>query len=604
MTFYFDRFENRVPAPPLPFSPTRELVYRYFATISLCLGAWYISWRWLYSLNTDALWFALPLVIAETGAYIGLVLFTINLWRDSPPENLPPPAGINACLAVPEDEDRPVAVDVFFATYNEDPELVRLGIRDAKAMAYPHAIDLRIHVLDDGRRAGMRAVAEAEGVGYITRTNNIGFKAGNLRNAMEQTSGDFIVICDADTRPFPTLLARTLGYFTDPQVAWVQTPQWFYDLPEGRRLGAVWGAALGRIGRLAARAVESVVGPITIGADPFVNDPKIFYDIILRRRNWANAAFCCGAGSVHRREAVMEAALRTYGSNIDREVEKAARRFARASREDEIVPEFKEAIRAGITIESELTPYKFHVSEDIYTSIVLHSDTERHWRSVLHPFVESRMLSPQDLLSWTVQRFKYAGGSLDILFHDNPLFRRGLTLSQRLMYASTFWSYLGGVWNLVFILAPIVYLVTGIAPVSAYSAEFFVRIIPFLIAMELAAMTGMWGISSYPSTASYIAFFPVNLRALWTVLRGRKISFPVTPKDRQAGVHLRIVWPQLAAMAATAAAIVFGLVALALGFGGHTTAGVLTNVFWGLNNMLALSGIMRAAFWRPSEGEG
>nr|HMN84560.1 hypothetical protein [Bauldia sp.] len=355
--------------------------------------------------------------------------------------------------------------------------------------------------------------------------------------------------------------------------------------------------------RSAARAIEGVVGPVTVGADPFVNDPKIFYDILLRRRNWANAAFCCGAGSVHRREAVMEAALRSYGATIDRAVEKAARRFARASREDAVVPEFREAIRAGITIESELTPYKFHVSEDIYTSIVLHSDRDRRWRSVLHPFVESKMLSPQDLLSWTVQRFKYAGGSLDILFHDNPLLRPGLTVAQRLMYAATFWSYLGGIWNLVFILAPIVYLFTGIAPVSGYSEEFFIRIIPFLVAMELAAMTGMWGVSSFTSTASYIAFFPVNLRALWTVLRGKRISFPVTPKDRQAGVHLRIVWPQLAAIATTAAAIAFGVAALALGFGRHTTAGVLTNVFWGLNNILALSGIVRAALWRPSEGE-
>ncbi|MBM0271847.1 hypothetical protein JNS94_29555, partial [Klebsiella pneumoniae] len=38
---------------------------------------------------------------------------------------------------------------------------------------------------------------------------------------------------------------------------------------------------------------------------------RLFYDVILRRRNWANAAFCCCAASVHRREAVMQAALRS-----------------------------------------------------------------------------------------------------------------------------------------------------------------------------------------------------------------------------------------------------------------------------------------------------
>ena len=71
----------------------------------------------------------------------------------------------------------------------------------------------------------MRATAEEEGVNYITRSDNVGFKAGNLRNAMQVTSGDFIVICDADTRPFATLLEDTLGHFRDPDMAFVQTPQ-------------------------------------------------------------------------------------------------------------------------------------------------------------------------------------------------------------------------------------------------------------------------------------------------------------------------------------------------------------------------------------------
>ena len=52
-----------------------------------------------------------------------------------------------------------------------------------------------------------------------------------------------------------------------------------------------------------------------------------------------------------------------------------------------------------MALETELTPYKFHVSEDIYTSMVLHEDRPRTWKSVYHPLVETRMLSPQDLLT-------------------------------------------------------------------------------------------------------------------------------------------------------------------------------------------------------------
>jgi cellulose synthase (UDP-forming) len=75
---------------------------------------------------------------------------------------------------------------------------------------------VHIHVLNNGKRPAMEAVAREEWVNYITRTDNVGFKAGNLRNVMAATSGDFILICDADMRPFPTFLEETLGYFRDP----------------------------------------------------------------------------------------------------------------------------------------------------------------------------------------------------------------------------------------------------------------------------------------------------------------------------------------------------------------------------------------------------
>lgn len=224
MNFYFEKFEHRRPPEPLRRSLVGERVWQTLAIVSLCLGAWYIGWRWTSSLNWDAAWFALPLVIAESCAYFGLILFTLNLWttRDYPLR--PPPETIDQCLRDGTVGKRPIAVDIFIATYNEDEELVRLSIRDAKKISYPHPIEIRVHVLDDGRRETMRAVALEEGVNYITRSNNIGFKAGNLRNAMEQTHGDFIVICDADTRAFPTILEHTLGYFRDPDVAFVQTP--------------------------------------------------------------------------------------------------------------------------------------------------------------------------------------------------------------------------------------------------------------------------------------------------------------------------------------------------------------------------------------------
>lgn len=602
MGFYFEAFEQRKPPEPLPVSPAREALFQLLATISLTLGAWYLWWRWTESLNFDALWFAIPLVVAETCAYIGLVLFTVNLWRVRDYPRQSPPQTIGQCLAETPERDRPLTVDIFFPSYDEEVELVRLSIRDAKAVRYPHPIDLRIAILDDGKRPAMAEMAREEGVGYITREDNVGFKAGNLRNAMEQTSGDFIVICDADTRPFPTILEHTLGYFRDPDVAWVQTPQWFFDIPEGERLPNWLGRRLGGAGRWLGQAAERLYGPVTLGKDPFVNDPQMFYDIIQRRRNWANASFCCGAGSIHRREAVMEAALKSYAESISRQRSRQDSKIKALTGEEELNPELKEMMDTQTILDTEFTPYKFHVSEDIYTSVVLHSDPDRKWKSVMHPQVESKMLSPQDLQTWVIQRFKYAGGTLDIAKNDNPLFRPGMTLGQRVMYASTVWSYLGGIWNLVFLLSPIIYLLSGIAPVSAYSQAFYLHFIPFIIANELATMAATWGLAGFKGKANYLAFFPVNLRAIWTVLRGQQIKFPTTPKERQEGNFFHLVLPQAAVMLVTCFALILGWLNMEFNwYGEHSLSGMIVNTFWGLNNVVAMSGLVMAAFWKPPE---
>ncbi len=599
MPFYFDQFEDRKPPPPVSYSMPVELLWQFLATVNLVMGCWYIGWRWSCSLNLDALWFAIPLALAETLAFMGLLLFTINLWAVRDYEKRSPPEFINDCIAESEiTPSRRISVDLFIPTYNEDPELVRLSLRDAKRITYPHSIEVNIYVLDDGRRETMKIVAKEEGVRYFTRSNNVGFKAGNLKNGMELTSGDFLVICDADTRVFPTILEHTLGYFRDPDVAWVQTPQWFYDIPEGTPLSRLLQRYLGRVGTWIGAGIEKITGPWRVGEDPFFNDPKMFYDVIQRRRNWANASFCCGAGSIHRREAVMQVALKTYGSSIDRLIQKVTADV----KDEQIKQDLAEAMQRELALEAELTPYKFHVSEDIYTSIVLHSDPERNWKSVLHPTVESKMLSPQDLLSWITQRFKYAGGTLDIALHDNPLFRSGMSFPQRLMYAATFWSYLGCLWNVVFLAAPVVYLFTGIPPVASYSFDFFKHAIPFFFMNQLAFMVGTWGIGSWGGQVFYLNFFPINFKAIWTVLRGKPISFPVTPKIRQEGSFVRLVIPQIIVIAATALGLVYCGIRVSLGET-RQLGGLLTNVFWGGLNILFMSNIVRAAFWRPEGGD-
>ncbi|MEM9716396.1 MAG: cellulose synthase catalytic subunit [Pseudomonadota bacterium] len=591
--FYFDDFETREPPQPLPHRIGIESAWQVMAIAALVLGAWYLHWRWTASLNTEALWLSLPVVIAESLAYFGLILFVHNLWsvRDTPQAD---PPSLLSDVREDVEQDRPITVDIFLPTFNEDPELTRLSIQDAKAVTYPGNVEILVHVLDDGRREAMRKVALEEGVNYITRPDNTGYKAGNLRNGMAHTSGDFMVILDSDTRPFPNMLREMLGYFRDPDVAWVQSPQWFYDVPDGQPFGYWMTAILGFGDSKLKGLVQRFAPAWHVGRDPFGSDPQLFYDIILRRRNRANASFCCGAGSIHRRSSIVHVALRDFSENVTRR----AQGFC-------VDPKIRaqtglmQRIAKNLSHGTELTPYKFHVSEDIYTSIILQKCQSRRWKSVYHPQVLSKMLSPQDIQSWAIQRFKYAGGSLDILWNDNPITKQGLSIAQKLHYGATFWSYLAAFWKLVFLLAPLIGLVTATSPVGADTWQFFIHFLPFLIAYEIAVCLGTWGVYVGPSRRMDLAMTPLTLRAILFVLLGREIKFKVTPKTAGSAGSLRPVLFHILIVAFTPIALGFGLLAV-FGQGAEQDIDFLIiNGLWCTYNAVAMGSLISAALWKP-----
>jgi cellulose synthase (UDP-forming) len=591
--FYFSRFERRVPAEPLPASAARDFGFQALAVLAVALGARYLAWRWTASLNPDAMGLSLAVVAAETLAFAGAILFFLSLWRIQDPSPGPAPRTVNDTREAPLPEDRPVRVDVLVTTCDEPVELVRLSVRDALRLTYPHPITLRVHVLDDGGRPGMRTMAAEEGVGYLAREDRAGFKAGNLRNGLEHTDGDFVVVCDADTRPLPGLLEETLGYFRDPSVAWVQTPQWFYDVSPGTPLPE-WlarTARLGVVGRALGRAVEAVVGPVPVGVDPLSTDPQAFYDVVQRCRNWCNAAFCCGAGSVHRREAVMERALKVFAA----EVEAAVRPFAERVRDPALRSDLSRALAVEAARRGELTPFKFHVSEDVYTSLELHADPERRWRSIYHPRVLTRMLSPQDLVAWTVQRFKYASGTLDIAWRENPLSLPGLTGWQKVMYAATISAYLAPLWTAPLLLTPLVFFFAGVTPVRAFDATFFAHFVPFLAASRLALLVRTWRVSTWRSEQFHLAASWLYLRALARVVRRKPLRFDVTPKIGPRRRSLGLAAPHLALLAATAAGIAYRASRLSAGAAPGDVAAFASNVLWSLHNALCFAPFVLAA---------
>ena len=127
------------------------------------------------------------------------------------------------------------SVDVFIPTYSEPVEILRRTIIGCQALRYPR---LQIYLLDDQRRPAMRALAEELGCNYCDRPDNRHAKAGNMNAAVPRSSGELIAIFDADFVPTRDFLERTVGFFADPKVGLVQTPQNFYSVDAvSRNLG-------------------------------------------------------------------------------------------------------------------------------------------------------------------------------------------------------------------------------------------------------------------------------------------------------------------------------------------------------------------------------
>jgi cellulose synthase/poly-beta-1,6-N-acetylglucosamine synthase-like glycosyltransferase len=124
-------------------------------------------------------------------------------------------------------------VTVQLPIYNERYVIERL-VEAVSQFDYPHGL-LEIQVLDDStdqtREIARDCVDRYRALGlpisYIHRDNREGYKAGALQEGLESTAGEFVAIFDADFIPPPDFLRRTVPYFTDEQLAMVQT-RWNY----------------------------------------------------------------------------------------------------------------------------------------------------------------------------------------------------------------------------------------------------------------------------------------------------------------------------------------------------------------------------------------
>ena len=249
-------------------SKTRQMV----CLIPVLLCVQYLSWRLfstVWTENDDSAW-AQSWIWGVWGfeilAFIEVAVFMLIMSRTNTRSeqadalHMPDP--------LPE-------VDIFIPTYNEPFDVLEKTIVAAAAVNYPHKT---VWVLDDGRRDWLRTFCQETGVRYLTRPDNLHAKAGNMNHALAHAQGQFIAVFDADFVPSRQFIERTLGFFNDPAVGIVQTPQHFYNKDP----------------------VQTNLGLMQIYPD----EQRLFFDQMAASRDAWQAAFCCGSCSIMRRQAV------------------------------------------------------------------------------------------------------------------------------------------------------------------------------------------------------------------------------------------------------------------------------------------------------------
>jgi len=170
------------------------------------------------------------------------------------------------------------------------------------------------------------------------------------------------------------------------------------------------------------------------------------------------------------------------------------------------------------------------------------------------------------------------------------------------------YSYLAGFAALAYIAAPAIYLIFGIMPVTAYSWDFFGRLIPFLMLNQLMFIIISRGTPTWRGQQYSLALFPVWIRACYTaflnVVFGRPLGFAVTPKTRQetTAIPWHLVKWQLAAIAVLVIASIIGIVQLY--FGAISVLGVGVNLFWVIFDLLILSVVIQAVQFRGHQDKG
>lgn len=415
-------------------------------------------------------------------------------------------------------------VDILICTYNEPLYLLELTIAAATNLEYP-ADKFMVHICDDGRRDELKALCEDYGINYITREDNKGAKAGNINNALQVIKGDLFAVLDADMIPKKDFLKQTIGYFCNENLAFVQTPQVYYNQD---------------------------MYQYNLSGKPLPNEQDFFMRDIQEARASRNAVLHVGTNAIFRRSFVLE--IGGYPTCS-----------------------ITEDMAVGMCLQAEG-----------YDSILVNDELVFG-------------LSATTFVELVKQRDRWCRGNLQVLKHYNPIFTSGLTFGQKIAYLDGAVYWFSNLQKLIYMIWPLIYLLTGTLILDCTLKELLTAYIPFIVGQILIFNTLSPKTRSLKWSHYYeIAMAPHLCMSILKEMLSLKTKFNVTSKDLtldKKSFQSRIVLPHIFVAILTVLGWIVSTIDV-LHHNAHIGA-YLLNVFWSAYNLSGIVIAIKAAYQKP-----
>jgi cellulose synthase (UDP-forming) len=280
------------------------------------------------------------------------------------------------------------------------------------------------------------------------------------------------------------------------------------------------------------------------------NEGELFYGLVQDGNDLWDATFFCGSCAVLRRDALLAV--------------------------------------GGIAVET--------VTEDAHTALKLH---RKGYTTAYLGIPQAAGLATESLSSHVGQRIRWARGMAQILRIDNPLMGRGLTLAQRLCYLNAMLHFLYGLPRIVFLTAPLAFLLLDSHVINASALMIAAMALPHLIHANMtnSRVQGRYRHSFWAEVYETVLAWYIFRPTVVALINPKLGKFNVTAKGglvAQRHVDWQIARPYLALLGLNVLGLVVGLMRL-FWWSDPEVDTIALNLVWTVYNMIIVGAAVAAA---------